>query len=164
MTERILLVYFSRTGYTRRVASEIADACRCDVEELRDAVGRGGPIGWARSAFEAVSRFDTLLRPTERDPADYALVIVGSPVWFWSLSSPVRTWLRRHRAKLGKAAFFCTCGSSGERRALAEFEALCGAAVASLALTDGEIDAGAYAGKVAAFARQVAPRAARATR
>ena len=164
MKARTLLVFHSRTGYTRAIASEIAAACDCDVEELRDEVGRGGLVGWVRSAFEAVSRFDTLLQPTRHDPADYDLVIVGTPVWFWSLSSPVRTWLRRHRAKLGKVAFFCTCGSSGERRVLADFEALCGAAVASLALTDGEIDAGAHTGKVAAFVAQIAPRATRATR
>lgn len=164
MTDRILLVYYSRTGYTRKVATEIAAACDCDVEEIRDAVGRCGPIGYVRSAFEAASRFDTLLEPSKRDPADYGLVIVGTPVWFWNLSSPVRTWVRRHRASLPKVAFFCTCGASGERRALAEFEALCGAAVASLALTDREIDAGAHARKVAAFVAQVAPRGARRAR
>lgn len=155
--DRILLVYYSRTGYTRKVAMEIAAACGCDVEELRDAVGRCGPVGYARSVFEAVSRFDTLLQPTERDPADYGLVIVGTPIWFWNLSSPVRTWVRRHRARLHEVAFFCTCGSSGERRALAEFEALCGTAVASLALTDRQIDAGQHSVKVAGFAGHLAP-------
>lgn len=155
MKARTLLVFHSRTGYTRAIASKIAAACDCDVEELRDEVGRGGPIGWVRSAFEAVSRFDTPLQPTRLDPARYDLVIVGTPVWFWSLSSPVRTWLRRHHAALGKAAFFCTCGSSGDRRALAEFEALCGPAAASLAFTDGEIDRADPAAKVAGFVRQL---------
>ncbi|HRA79259.1 MAG TPA: flavodoxin [Burkholderiaceae bacterium] len=156
MKNAILLAYYSRTGYTRKVAMEIAAACGCDVEEIRDRVGRCGPLGYARSAFEAASRFDTLLRPDELDPADYRLVIVGTPVWFWNLSSPVRTWVRRHRAKLGEVAFFCTCGSSGERRALAEFEALCGRAVASLALTDREVDTGRHVGKLDAFVAQLA--------
>lgn len=56
---------------------EIAAACGCDVEEIRDRVGRGGPIGHARSVFEAATRFDTLQQPGERDPADYPLVIVA---------------------------------------------------------------------------------------
>src|SRR5690606_19250759 len=119
MKNAILLAYYSRTGYTRKVAMEIAEACGCDVEEIRDRVGRSGPIGYARSVFEAASRFDTLLQPGERDPADYPLVIVGTPVWFWNLSSPVRTWVRRHRPRLRDVAFFCTCGSSGGTRALA---------------------------------------------
>jgi len=157
MKNAILLAYYSRTGYTRKVAMEIAAACGCDVEEIRDRVGRGGPIGYARSVVEAASRFDTLLQPGERDPADYPLVIVGTPVWFWNLSSPVRTWARRHAPRLRDVAFFCTCGSSGGPRALAEFEALCGRTVASLALTDREIDAGQLGSKVAKFVEGLAP-------
>lgn len=151
MNDRTLLVFYSRTGYTRRIATEIAAALGGDVEELHDRVGRRGPLGYARSVLEAVSRFDTLLKPSQHDPAGYGLVIVGTPIWFWNLSSPVRTWLRRHRTRLPRVAFFCTCGSSGERRALAEFEALCGSAVASLALTDDDIDAGRHAAAVAEF-------------
>ena len=159
MKSRILLIFYSRTGYTRRIASEISAACGCDVEELRDKVGRSGPFGYARSSLEALARLDTLLAPTVHDPADYTLVVVGTPIWFWNLSSPVRTWLRRHRAKLPRVAFFCTCGSSGERRALAEFEALCGSAVASLALTDDEIATGQHGPKLAKFVETVAPGA-----
>ena len=159
MKDRILLVFYSRSGYTRRIAAEIATACDCDVEELHDRVGRCGPLGYARSVLEAVTRFDTLLKPSQHDPARYGLVIVGTPIWFWNLSSPVRTWLRRHRAKLPRVAFFCTCGSSGERRALAEFEALCGSAVASLALTDDEIATGQHGPKLAKFVETVAPGA-----
>ncbi|MEZ5605249.1 MAG: flavodoxin domain-containing protein [Burkholderiaceae bacterium] len=161
MANRILLAYSSRTGHTRKVAMDIASALDCDVEEIRDRVGRGGPLGYARSSLEAIARFDTLLAPTRHDPADYDLVVIGTPIWFWSLSSPVRTWVRRHRDDLRKVAFFCTCGSSGGQRALAEFEALCGEAVASLVLTDREIDSGAHAASVAAFVGQLSPRARR---
>ena len=161
MANRILLVYFSRTGRTRKIAMDIASALGCDVEELRDRVGRGGPVGYARSSLEALARLDTLLAPTLHDPADYDLVVVGTPIWFWNISSPVRTWARRHRESLRKVAFFCTCGSSGGPRALAELEAICGETVASLVLTDREIDSGAHAASVAAFVGQVAPRARR---
>lgn len=161
MKPRSLLVFYSRTGYTRRIASEISAACDCDVEELHDTVGRGGLLGYARSSLEAIARFDTLLAPTRHDPADYDLVVVGTPIWFWNLSSPVRTWARLHRDDLRKVAFFCTCGSSGGQRALAELEAICGETVASLVLTDLEIDSGAHAARVAAFVGQFAPRARR---
>lgn len=165
MKSDTLLVFYSRTGHTRQVAAEIAAALDCDVEELRDRVGRRGPLGYARSALEAISRFDTLLRPPEHDPARYRLVIVGTPVWFWNLSSPVRTWLRRHRGGLSRVAFFCTCGSSGGPRALAEFEALSGTnAAASLVLTEAEIAAGQHATRLAEFVASLAPAAKRARR
>lgn len=112
MKSRTLLVFYSRTGYTRRIASEISAACVCDVEELHDTVGRGGPLGYARSLLEAIARFDTLLAPAQHDPADYDLVVVGTPIWFWNLSSPVHTWARKHRGGLREVALFYTRGDS----------------------------------------------------
>lgn len=36
--------------------------------------------------------------------ADYHLVILDTPVWFWDVASPVRTWVRRHRRGLHRVA------------------------------------------------------------
>lgn len=147
-----LLVYYSRSGYTRKAAREIASACPCDIEELHDKAARAGPLGYLRSAFEAMAGLETQLARAKHAPTSYRLVIVGTPVWFWSLSSPVRTWLRRHRKALPEVAFFCTCGSSGGERARSQLESVLRRKVlASLALTDAEIDSGAHAAKIRRF-------------
>ena len=49
---------------------------------------------------------------------DELSVILGTPVWFWGVASPVRTWVLRHRAALDNVALFCTCGGAGHARAL----------------------------------------------
>ena len=41
---------------------------------------------------------------------------LGTPVWFWSLSSPVRSWLEANPLRGKRFAFFCTMGGSGARR------------------------------------------------
>ena len=147
-----LVVYYSRSGYTRKAAMEIAAACGGDIEELHDSASRAGLVGYVRSSLEALAGLETQLARARNDPAKYRIVIVGTPIWFWSLASPVRTWLRRHRSTLPAVAFFCTCGSSGEDRARSQLEAMLRRpVVASLGLTDGEIDSGAHTAKIRRF-------------
>ncbi|MCX7894243.1 MAG: hypothetical protein N2544_18010, partial [Burkholderiales bacterium] len=110
-----------------------------------------GALGYAACAIASIAGLTPALRPTKKDPAGYELVVIGTPVWFWSLSSPVRSWLARHRPK-HRVAFFCTMGGSGARRVFAT--------VATLALTDAQIDGGAD-DRIAAFAQSLrAPRRA----
>lgn len=137
----ILIVYHSRTNWTRRVARMLARRLDADLEEIAVARPIGGPLGYALCAIEALAGIPVSLRPMHKDPANYDFVVVGTPVWFWRLSSPVLGWLRQHRLRKGRAAFFCTMGGSGATRVFATMEELSGARpVATLAVTDDEID------------------------
>jgi flavodoxin len=44
--KKILAVYCSRTGTTRKIANEISSKLDCDVEEIIDLKTRAGPIGY----------------------------------------------------------------------------------------------------------------------
>ena len=46
---KILVVFYSRSGNTRRVAEEIIDALDCDIEELFDTQNLSGALGYLRS-------------------------------------------------------------------------------------------------------------------
>jgi flavodoxin len=157
---KTLIVYHSRTGYTRRVAQALARRLDADLDEIRIVQSMQGALGYAACAIEAIAGLTPALRPTKKDPAGYELVVIGTPVWFWSLSSPVRSWLARHRPK-HRVAFFCTMGGSGARRVFATMAKLLGKRpVATLALTDAQIDGGAD-DRIAAFAQSLrAPRRA----
>jgi len=161
---RTLIVYHSRSGHTRRVARTLAVRLAADVEEIRIVQPLEGPLGYAMCAIEAIAGLAPALRSAARDPADYDLVVVGTPVWFWSLSSPMRSWLERHPLKGRRFAFFCTMGGSGAARAFTMMKQLAGGKpVATLALTDDEIDAGARA-KLDAFVSELRTGPGRRTR
>ncbi|MCK5584780.1 flavodoxin family protein, partial [Candidatus Bipolaricaulota bacterium] len=53
MYMKTLVVYYSRTGHTRKIGDEIAAALEADVEELKDDVGRSGPVDFVKSGREA---------------------------------------------------------------------------------------------------------------
>lgn len=135
---RTLVVYYSRTGTTRDVAGAIARAMNADLEEIVDTRGRGGLLGFLRSAVQSSLERSTPIQSSKRDPHDYDLVIVGTPVWAANVSSPVRAYLSAKRGRLPLVAFFCTMGGRGGRRALAKLGALTGASpVARLLLREG---------------------------
>ena len=139
---KILLVYHSRTGYTRRIAKLLARRLSADIEEIRVVQPVAGPIGYALCALEAIAGLTPALRPSRKDPAGYDAVVIGAPVWFWSLASPVHSWLSQHPLRRRvRVAFFCTMGGSGAKRVFSAMQALAGSApVATMALTDAEID------------------------
>jgi flavodoxin len=138
---RTLIVYHSRSGYTRRIARALARRLDADLDEIHIVQPMGGIVGYTLCAIEAIAGLAPALKPAHRDPAAYDLVVVGTPVWFWSLSSPVRSWLETHPLLRQRVAFFCTMGGSGATRVFDAMSELgrC-TPVATLALTDSEIE------------------------
>jgi flavodoxin len=151
---RILIVYYSRTGYTRKLAREIASAMDADVEPVDDGRDRSGPLGYLRSAIEAGKKKTIDILPPAYDPTRYDLVVLGTPVWVGSLCSPLRSYMAAHKTQLPRVAFFCTQGGSGAQKAFRDMEKLCGQApVASLAVSDSQLNANTYRSELEGFVR-----------
>jgi flavodoxin len=140
---RTLVTFHSRSGNTRRIAQALARRLDGDLDEIRIVQPLKGALGYAMCAIEAIACLTPALRPAGKDPAAYDLVVIGTPVWFWSLSSPVRSWLESHPMGKRRVAFFCTMGASGASRVFATMQSLAGRKpVATLALTEREARAG----------------------
>ena len=138
---RILVAYYSRTGTVREVARRLATLLGADLEEIVDPTPRAGSIGFVRSAFEARRRRIPPIAPSSHDPADYELVVIGTPVWASSVSSPVRAYLRHHRGAIRAAAFFCTYGGSGSHQAFAQMQEESGLApIARMVLRQDDVE------------------------
>jgi len=123
---KALVAYYSRTGNTKTLARGIAEALGAEIEEIADRANRRGILGYLRSGREAWFHRRTELVPSAVDPSAYDLVIIGTPVWNASLSSPVRTFFAEHANALRSVAFFCTMGGSGSGRVFRQMEAACG--------------------------------------
>jgi menaquinone-dependent protoporphyrinogen IX oxidase len=123
---KTLVVYYSRTRVTKKVSDFLAEKLGAQVEELQDTVDRAGLKGYMLSGRDATLKRLTQLQPVKFNPADFDLVLIGSPIWSWNLSTPIRTYLTEHKPALRKVAFFCTMGGSGDERAAAEVEKILG--------------------------------------
>lgn len=152
-----LVVYYSRTGMTAKAAGALARACGADLQQIRDLRPRTGMLGIVRSAYEAARGACPGIAPGRYNPADYALTILGTPIWLGRVSSPLRSYIARNRARFNRVAVFCTMGGSGGERALADIAILCGKEpLATLALTERQIRDGQHEQMLLAFARRLA--------
>lgn len=155
-TPKILLAYYSRTGYTSSIARQLAENENWDIEEIIDHHSRTGPLGFLRCMFDVMTGRYPAIRLTVKDPSQYDLVVLGASVWMRQLSSPIRTYIAQHRDKFSNVAFICTYGGYGAENAAAQCSALSGKPlVATCAITDNEIERSDYWPKLDAFIKQI---------
>jgi len=149
---RILIAYYSRTGHTRRVAVAIAKNCGAELEDLTVMRNYKGVFGYWRAAREALSQKPTTIGPTVKDPGEFDLVVVGTPVWAGNMSTPTRAYLTDHGPKIKRLAVFCTEGGSGGEKVLTQMASLCAREpIARLIVTEAEIKSGRADARVREF-------------
>lgn len=110
--KRVLVVYYSKTGNTERVARDVASALGADIEKLIDQRNRYGFWAFFTSGRDAMKKKKTELGPLQKDPADYDLVVLGTPVWARNMTPAIRTYLDMNRAKIKNTAYIVTSGST----------------------------------------------------
>jgi flavodoxin len=156
---KTLLVYYSRTGNTRRLAEAIARELRCDVEEIHDTRARLGFIEFLKSCVEALREHHAKIEAVEHDPKAYDLIVIGTPVWAGSVSTPIRAYLGAHVGSFPDVAFFCTLGHQGSSGTFLEMQKLVGRPpLARCVVTAREIAAGGFQPRVAQFVGELAAR------
>jgi len=153
---KILVVFYTRTGTTKKAAEAIAKEFGCEIEEIFDNKQRSGPIGYLMAGKDAAMKTMEKLKELKHDPGEYDLVIIGTPVWNFSVSSPVRTFLITYKDRLKKVAFFFTGGGGGgdvNKNVLPHMTVACGKdPVATLALRTEEVVKGEHMQKIKEFA------------
>jgi len=122
---KTLVVFYSRTGFTKKAALQIAKSLKADSEEIFDINERRGMFGYLKSGKESISKIIPEIKETKKDASNYDLVIIGTPIWAWNVSSPIRAYIEKNKYKFKKIAFFCTQGGSGSKNAFAEMKSLC---------------------------------------
>jgi flavodoxin len=105
-----LVVYYTRTGNARFAAETIAAEIGSDVEEIMDMKKRSGAMGYLSGGSDARRGKETEIAPTNKSPADYDLIIVGTPVWASRPTPAITTYLKKNNLSSKKVALFFTQG------------------------------------------------------
>ncbi|MDY7078506.1 MAG: hypothetical protein SXV54_16445 [Chloroflexota bacterium] len=162
--KQILVVFHSSAGNTNKVAQAIAEALSADLEQIQEVTPRpvdikgrswGNFLNMGRVVFAAIRRRSVPIHDAQRDPADYDLTLVGTPVYAGSLPGPTRAYLERYGARCQAVAFFCTGEDPRNERIFELMEAACAKSpLAVRAFHTPEIRAGEFQSQVEAFASQ----------
>jgi flavodoxin len=107
---KLLVVYYSLEGTTQRAAELVAEAVDGDLMALRPRkeIKRRGFLKYAIGGFQALTRQKPSLHPLEKDPQDYDLLFIGTPVWAGHCTPPLRTFFAQTDLQEKAIALFCT--------------------------------------------------------
>lgn len=108
--DKKLVAYYSGTGNTKFLAEHIAHAVGADLLELTPKkkmnVSGAGYLGWGLR--QLMSKSERELNDYPVNVGDYDLVIIGTPVWTYTLTPPIRTFLAENDFSGKDVAFFCS--------------------------------------------------------
>lgn len=138
---KTLVVYYSRTGTTRKVAQELAEALGADIEELKERANREGAKGYLEAGRDSMRKRPAELEPVSLNPADYDLVVMCGPCWAQGMCTPTRTYGTEHKDSLSRVAFVATAGDArfARKAVKAMADATRIAPVATMALGEKEV-------------------------
>ncbi|EOQ40116.1 flavodoxin [Butyricicoccus pullicaecorum] len=110
-----LIVYFSHSGTTRRLAELIAKETGGDLLELVPEIAypREYSTVVAQAKRELQSGYRPALKTAFPDLSAYDMVFVGTPNWWSSPAPPVLTFLEQVGQSGVQIAPFCTHGGGG---------------------------------------------------
>ena len=93
-----LVVYYSYTGHTKMIAKRIEEKLGCDILEIK-------PIIPYSTNYQTVvnkeqnnesSNKTPQIEKIDKDLKKYDEIIIGSPVWWYTIAPVIRTFLRQN--------------------------------------------------------------------
>lgn len=121
---KVLIVYFSRSGNTRELARQLQSATGGNLVELEpvEAYPADYQLTVNRAKRELASGTCPPLK-TKIDALDaYSVILLGSPNWGGSIAPPVKTFLSEYDLSGKTIAPFMTHGGSGLGRAAGDIQ------------------------------------------
>ena len=145
---KALVTYFSASGTTKRVAEKLATAVGADLFEIEAAQPyTRADLDWMnKRSRSSVEMNDESSRPaiarTVENLADYDVVFVGFPVWWYVEPRIIDTFLEAHDFSGKTIVPFATSGGSGLGKAPQRMQALAaGAKVTGGKMLNGRLGA-----------------------
>ena len=116
MEEKVLVVYYSHSGNTKKVAEVIHNKVGGDIFRIEPS--ESYPANYNKVAEQAKKEIAIGYMPELRsdidDIASYNKIFVGSPNWWNTIAPPVRTVLLQHDFSNKIVLPFCTHGGGGK--------------------------------------------------
>ena len=105
-----LVVFYSYEGSTKLLAESIADAAGADMLELtpRKESNVRGFVKYFWLGKDVFFQKKPELLDFDRQPEDYDVIFIGTPVWAFTYTPAIRTFLEKQNIKGKRIALFCS--------------------------------------------------------
>ncbi len=107
-----LIVFYSLEGNTRFIAQTIAEEIKGDILELKPVndIKQKGFMRYLWGGKQAMSKKIPELKPFDKNPNDYDLIVIGTPVWAFTFAPALRAFYSKNKIQNKKIALFCCHG------------------------------------------------------
>lgn len=128
MENKSLVAYFSASGVTKKVAEKLSDAVGADLFEIKPKVKyTKADLDWmdtkSRSSIEMNDKsFRPAIAEKYNNMADYDVVYVGFPIWWYVAPTIINTFLESYDFSGKTIVLFATSGGSGFGNTVAELK------------------------------------------
>lgn len=102
---KTLVVYYSRKGYTEKIALEKVRELDADFLALDTIENVAGYNGIQNCIKTALTKKDMELFPYDTDVSSYDKTIICSPIWFSEPAAPVKTFMKREKHNIKNAEY-----------------------------------------------------------
>lgn len=110
----ILVIYYSYEGNTRFIADTIAKSIGADLLELKPKKGiqSRGFMKYVWGGKQAVFGEKPELETLNKNPSEYDVIFIGTPVWAFTYAPAFRTFFDTVKLTDKKIALFCCNGGN----------------------------------------------------
>jgi len=152
---KTLVVYYSRTGNTRKVSHEIARELNADLDEIVSLRGYRSALGYIQAGYHALTNKRVKIKFIKNIDS-YAWVIIATPNWGARMASPVFSYLKLHDLTNKNIGICCVQGGSGGDKVIRQMEEVIGKkARASLIINQVDFKNNTYIDKVKVFCNRI---------
>ena len=112
-----LVVYYSLEGNTALIAKAVAEELHADLLELQPvkSIPNKGFFKFFWGGKQVMMKERPELQPFSVNPADYDLIVLGTPVWAGSYNPAFRTFFAQYPLKGKQIGLFCCyAGNEGK--------------------------------------------------
>ena len=104
-----LVVFYSLDGNTKFIAQNLAQKLGADILELKPEkeIPKIEPLKHFWGGKQVVMKEPPKLQKYNLNLADYDTLIIGTPVWAFNFSPPVRALLKENKIENKKIILFC---------------------------------------------------------
>jgi flavodoxin len=126
-TQKILVVYFSKTGNTREIANQIHKLVGGDIFEIQTVKAYPDDYEELKKVAkeELASEFKPALKTKIENIRSYDLIFIGYPIWWDTFPAPVRTFLSEYDFSEKTIIPFCTHLGSRLGQSITDISVLC---------------------------------------
>jgi len=124
--KKALIAYYSLSGNTRDIAQKIQKLTGGIIFEIKPLSAYPNNYDEVVNIAQVEKEHNT--KPELIDNGDisfYDTIFIGTPVWWYTFASPIRTFLTEHDFTGKTIIPFCTHGGGGESSTFKEIEELC---------------------------------------